>query len=637
MSENNLTLGVTSFIFIVYVAFIILSLVVILNNGSFISNSNRYDRKFKFGYMSVDFQNFGQISLTTFITVIVPLIFLAFIVHFIPNFQNLKKKLTDLKSVTIAFVYTILFLLLFRCIPKSTLDKYYYIFVPLALLSASIVFYNAIKTDFLDTVNFNVDYERIKMITLITCIVAIITSYYTVDPANFFSTRLEYILLFAIAVIFMVLYVICLYGAPLQVFTKHKSDAEFTMHRAFTMHGYFAFASILILGFFILLSFLKVYQDVVISDSDILNNADIVTTFTSYSVFIFFLFSLVVTSFPFFQDALKIKDGSSIFLHYRRCLTNLFALISIGIMVLFLCVNLYTLAINPNSESITRILLNFVMFSLILYLIVSTAKSKPITDNLGNSDSAVLVKSIFAEPLRKMKEFVLNEYQITKKSHVLFLIGVVSVVLLVYLLQLFSKLLLSQGGKILLSNVVNTNVNTAVSTYEYMNSDEDYHYTYSISFWVYINSFNENDIHKNKYKSLLNYGGKPNILYNGSTNTLMVTMKDTDFDKESIHLENLEKHKNSIVVYRQKNFELQKWNNIIINYDGGTLDVFINNVLVKSIAGIVPYMSLDSLTVGETSGVNAGITSVLYFKKPLSAINMFYMYHLMKNKENPIV
>jgi hypothetical protein len=306
-------------------------------------------------------------------------------------------------------------------------------------------------------------------------------------------------------------------------------------------------------------------------------------------------------------------------------------------MVLFLCVNLYTFAINPNSESITRILLNFVMFSLIFYLIVSAARSKPIKDNLANSDSTVLAKSMFAEALRKMKEFVLVEYQITKKSHVLFLIGVVSVVLLVYLLQLFSKLLLSQGGKILLSNVVNTNVNTPVSTYEYMNSDEDYHYTYSISFWVYVNSFNENNMHKNKYKSLLNYGGKPNILYNGSTNTLMVTMKDTDFDKESIHLENLEKHKNSIVVYRQKNFELQKWNNIIINYDGGTLDVFINNVLVKSIAGIVPYMSLDSLTVGETSGVNADITSVLYFKKPLSAINMFYMYHLMKNKENPIV
>ena len=52
------------------------------------------------------------------------------------------------------------------------------------------------------------------------------------------------------------------------------------------------------------------------------------------------------------------------------------------------------------------------------------------------------------------------------------------------------------------------------------------------------------------------------------------------------------------VVYDTTDFKLQKWNNIIINYDGGTLDIFINGALVSSTGNIVPIMSYDEITCG---------------------------------------
>ena len=68
------------------------------------------------------------------------------------------------------------------------------------------------------------------------------------------------------------------------------------------------------------------------------------------------------------------------------------------------------------------------------------------------------------------------------------------------------------------------------------------------------------------YTFLLNFVGKPNIQYNASKNTLMVTMEQKDLkQKTTNNLLDFDEEGNWIL-FIQSGILLQKLNNIIINY-----------------------------------------------------------------------
>ena len=90
------------------------------------------------------------------------------------------------------------------------------------------------------------------------------------------------------------------------------------------------------------------------------------------------------------------------------------------------------------------------------------------------------------------------------------------------------------------------------------------------------------------------------------------------------------------IIYKKPNMLLQKWNNIIINYNGGVLDIFLNGELVKSEIGVVPYYTLDSLTIGQENGIKGGICSVVYFNRALTNSNIYYLYNMVKDKTIPV-
>jgi hypothetical protein len=338
-------------------------------------------------------------------------------------------------------------------------------------------------------------------------------------------------------------------------------------------------------------------------------------------------------------------------------MTALFSLVVSGLLIAWIAITIENYG-EPGKSNLTKFILNFAIIAIILGLVYKTINvDLPVGNNKKNSFVNLILSVVFYVPclftgifdifssiLGKIFDIKVdspNVGSVDLTSLLMFLFASGLVLLYVFMPSIFN-IVNKQGGNQLVDQPVNTNTSYALGTFAELNKRDDFDYQYAISFWVFINSIGPNmNPNYNKYTSLLNFGEKPNILYNGSINTLLVTMDMNGELQSDIE----EKYKNKLVefdengnriLYRNDKFLLQKWNNIIINYSGGILDIFLNGELVKSVVGIVPYYKLDSLTIGENDGIEGGICNVIYFKQKLNMDNIFYLYNMVKDKTPPV-
>jgi len=153
----------------------------------------------------------------------------------------------------------------------------------------------------------------------------------------------------------------------------------------------------------------------------------------------------------------------------------------------------------------------------------------------------------------------------------------------------------------------------------------DFSYDYGISCWVYINSTPPNH-YKKQDRNLLNFSNKPKISYNPHKNHIVISTRIRNKTHGVIH----KKH------YIEK-IKLQKWINLVINYDAGILDVFMDGELVYSQPGLIPFMSTDTVVVGDTEGIKGGICNVVYFASHISKTRIKTNYNYLKNNNPPVI
>lgn len=303
-----------------------------------------------------------------------------------------------------------------------------------------------------------------------------------------------------------------------------------------------------------------------------------------------------------------------------------------------------------DASSIATSVVNFFIVVTIFGLIYQILKkntyvqSSPIVRLITNI--FLFIPCIFVNSI----DYIVSTYytekaRTTRTELILFIISIV-LIALYFLIPILTNFILTtiQGGNTLLSSPVSTNTPYTLGDYMSLNdidkkeTDIEYNYNYGISLWYYLDALPPNTTSAyDRYTSIFDYGSKPNILYNATNNTLIVVVKIKDLTNTMIEKSNFEVYDDdSVIIYKNKNVFLQKWNNIIINYEGGTLDIFSNGELMSSVKNIVPYMNLDTIVTGTNNGINGYICNVVYYKKPLDVSTISLLYNSVKNKTPPV-
>ena len=149
-----------------------------------------------------------------------------------------------------------------------------------------------------------------------------------------------------------------------------------------------------------------------------------------------------------------------------------------------------------------------------------------------------------------------------------------------------------------------------------------YNYTYSISFYVYINPQPTNtSIAYNKDTEIFNYAYKPVIYYNGKSQSIIVRSRTLNNKGDQLD-----------TIYEGKHIKHQKWLFFVINYSNNNIDVFIDGKLVGTKKNITPYFKGDKVTIGENEGIHGSIKEINYYSEITSPLTIELLYNLTNNK-----
>lgn len=574
----------------------------------------------------------NEITRDVFIILTFLLVGAGLLFFLLPNFkENIHKFLEQISNTIFVFIYTIFFIIFFLTAPSDVLNNYGYIITPLTILLTAYMFYKGSSTNYIE--NFNINYERIKTIILFLCLITICIVYYSVDPAGYINKYYGSTLLITILLaVFSLLYLIIVLTLPDTV--KPVDITSSSSNFLENLSKFPVYGSIIFIIFLIIVT-VGIYN----YPGGISNNKSMLATIVILLFFILTLWGsgLLVSVFPEVSDkSMNISKMTT----FKKSLLTLFGIIISGLIIAWIVS--YFQNLSGQSGTISFIL-NLLLVLVILMLIYKTINVELPGKANSKKDSffslifnlilyiPCLLTNIFSSGV---KTFSGDNSEVL--GSIILLIFAIVLVIAYYKLPSVVELITLQGGTLLVNKPVDTNKLYTLSSYEELNGTDQFEYQYGLSFWVFldVNSPSASSA-SNRFVSLLNYGNKPNILYKASTNTLMITMEQKGLTKTKNKLIDFDEKGNRII-YRQNNVLLQKWNNIVINYAGGTLDIFFNNELVKSAIEVVPYMTLDNLTIGEDNGINGEICNVVYFKSPLTTSKMYILYNMVKDKTPPI-
>ena len=202
----------------------------------------------------------------------------------------------------------------------------------------------------------------------------------------------------------------------------------------------------------------------------------------------------------------------------------------------------------------------------------------------------------------------------------------------------------------------------------------DFSYNYGLSTWINIHTHYKNFRSSySKYTNIIDYSNNPKISYNMKDDILKVevlvklpeniccgepgsqTSSSCQYETDVENSKSLEVVKQwcaedmtkntlnnnteqMITIFEKEGLmKTQKWNNIVINYDLGVLDIFVNGKLEGSWNGTLQYMANRPIKLGENNGISGGICNVVYYPGALSKTQIEFMYNSLKLRNPPLI
>ena len=339
---------------------------------------------------------------------------------------------------------------------------------------------------------------------------------------------------------------------------------------------------------------------------------------------------IILSLFIFFQ--LKLNEFNK-FNEYNKLFKILYFFISILLLILGIILIIIILIKNPTINTVftlfTRVLEIFIfLFTLtFLYKLFSSSLSR-IEKSYPNL--VLIINIILYLPclLGDLIDLFKEQYKITSKTT--WIIFFIELILIgIYLLiPLFKNLYNKQFIPFIKKNFpslynkhfhsnytflqqdpIYTNHEKVLGTFQNLKGiqDKNYNYNYGLYFDLWINPQppSTNSAYS-KDSNLLNYANKLIISY--YNNNLLFKALNNNGDYET--------------VFKTKKIRYQRWNNIAINYYASNVDIFINNRLVATLPGIIPYMRVDNVISGKNNGIYGGIKNIIYSDKPLTLRNI---------------
>lgn len=565
-----------------------------------------------------------------FIIIFFSLLIIGICILLLPNAKELKELFGQIGNVTAVIIYTIFIILFYTMMQKNTLNNYSYIINPLVLLLGIFAFYKGASTNFIE--NYNVNYERIKMMILLFCLITIIITIYNINPGGAAEKYFGYSLLITILItVFAFLYMVVLLTLPDD--EGKKSPSILTNFSSLGGYGtIFFFLFLAMITFMISINREKFFENQAKASGVII-----------LTLIISILWAVLLGA-NLFSDVAEHGNNLNKVGLFKKGLLTLFGIIISALLIFWITYNIENVLGNSNT---TSFILNLILVGLILSFIYRTMNVKMPVGNAKKNAFFELIKSVlfyipcFISGIFDKIGFIAtgkDPQTASQIGSIIMILVMIGLVVVHFTMPSIFGLISKQGGKQLVNWPVYTDKQYDLGSYQDLNDSEEFNYQYGISCWIFIDSAGPNtNPTYNKYTSLLNFGEKPNILYNGSKRRLMITMQQKDLQKVTQNdLLDFDDNGNRII-YINDNILLQKWNNIIINYNGGTLDIFLNGELVKSSPQVVPYYTFDKLKIGQENGIKGGMCNVNYFRKPLNSRNVFFLYNTLKDKTPPII